>query len=223
MVGASLAAKSWHLETVILVVCTGNVCRSPMAEALLRHHLAAVDFPLPVSSAGTIGWNSAGPTDHTLTALAERGVILDDHISRRMNRDIIAPHSLVVAMTNDHADAVRTHHPEAAARTFVLGQLVRLGEKLEAKHGPRGDLSLEQWLHEVDELRSHRRRALPRDEIRDPLGEPLEAYQLLAAQLDDLTARLARLLAGSSPDAAPSADFDTGRTGAIGLGQDGSV
>lgn len=195
-----------------------------MAEALLRHHLTAVDLPLPVSSAGTIGWNSSGPTDHTLTALAERGVILDGHISRRMNKDLIAPNVLVVTMTNDHADAVRNHHPEAASRTFVLGQLVRLGEKLRAKDGPRGDLPLEQWLDKVDQLRDHpRRRALPRDEIRDPLGEPLEAYQVLAEQLDDLTARLARLLAGDGPGAAPTTDFGTGRTAAIGVGQDGSV
>ena len=136
---------AWHREGVIpadvpppeiLVVCTGNVCRSPMAEALLRHHLDAAGTPdLPVSSAGTLGWNSAGATEHTITALAERGVWLDGHISRRMNKDLISAASLVLAMTNDHADAVRNHHAGAAPRTFVLGQLVRLGQK----HGPRRD------------------------------------------------------------------------------------
>jgi protein-tyrosine phosphatase len=182
-----------------------------MAEALLRHHLARVGLPAVVASAGTLGWNSAGPTDHTLTALSERGVELQGHISRRMNAGLLAPASLIIAMTNDHMDAVLNHHRESAARTFVLGQLVRLGER----HGPRGSESLPEWLDGVDQLRSQRRRALPSDEIRDPLGEPLDAYQLLAAQLDDLTARLARLLAGTN-----GADSGSGLTAAAVIGED---
>jgi protein-tyrosine phosphatase len=181
-----------------------------MAEALLRHHLEAADFTIPVSSAGTIGWNSSGPTDHTLTALAERGVVLEGHISRRMNAALIAPAAMVLAMTNDHADAVHNHHPEAAPRTFVLGQLIRLGERV----GPRADRSLEEWVATVDALRNpRRRRALPADEIRDPLGEPLEAYQELAVLLDDLTARLARLIAGE--------ESGTGGTRPAAISQDG--
>ncbi len=168
-----------------------------MAEALLRHHLEAADFAMPVSSAGTIGWNSSGPTDHTLTALAERGVVLEGHVSRRMSAALIAPAAIVLAMTNDHADAVANHHPEAAPQTFVLGQLVRLGERV----GARGERPLDEWVTAVDGLRNpRRRRALPSDEIRDPLGEPLEAYQELAVRLDDLTARLAALIAGGNGD-----------------------
>jgi protein-tyrosine phosphatase len=182
-----------------------------MAEALLRHHLALFELPAVVASAGTLGWNSAGPTDHTLTALSERGVELEGHISRRMNAELLSPATLVIAMTNDHMDAVRNHHAESAHRTFVLGQLVRLGEK----YGPRGTESLDDWVAGVAQLRT-RRRALPNEEIRDPLGEPLEAYQLLAAQLDDLTARLARLLAGPN-----GADSGSGRTRAGVIGEDG--
>jgi protein-tyrosine phosphatase len=183
-----------------------------MAEALLRHHLAAVGLPATVASAGTLGWNCAGPTEHTLTALSERGVELEGHISRRMNAELLAPASLVIAMTNDHMDAVRNHHSESARRTFVLGQLVRLGEK----RGPRAAESLDTWVAEVDQLRTQRRRALPGDEIRDPLGEPLDAYQLLAAQLDNLTGRLARLLMGLDGD-----DSGSGRTPAAAIGEDG--
>jgi hypothetical protein len=113
-------------------------------------------------------------------------------------------------MTNDHADAVSNHYPGAAPRTFVLGQLIRLGER----EGLRGERSVQEWLAAVDALRDpKRRRAQPRDEIRDPLGEPLEAYQALAVQLDDLTGRLARLIAGG--------ESGTGLTEAAGISQDG--
>jgi protein-tyrosine phosphatase len=193
-----------------------------MAEALLRHHLHAAELPLPVSSAGILGWNSSGATDHTLTALAERGVALDGHVSRRINFDLIDEAALVLTMTNDHADAVRLRHPEAAARTFVLGQLVRLAERYENEHGPRDDQPFSEWLAEVDALRDTRRRALPRDEIRDPLGEPLPAYQDLAAQLDDLTARLARLITGFADRPEPN-DAQPAVGAGITVGQDGSV
>jgi protein-tyrosine phosphatase len=198
-------------SATILVVCTGNVCRSPMAEALLRHHLQAAELALPVSSAGTLGWNSAGPTDHTLAALSERGVTLEGHVSRRITADLIASSALILTMTNDHAEAVRNHHPEASARTFVLGQLVRLGER----RGPRGETPLGEWVADVDALREPRRRSLPRDEIADPLGEPLPAYQALAAALDVLTARLARLLTGRS-----EGDPDTPLSAGVAVSED---
>ena len=181
----------------MVFVCTGNVCRSPMGEALLRHHLRAYDIELPVSSAGILGWNSAGATDHTLTALAERGVLLDGHVSRKIDPGMIVAAGLVITMTNDHADAVRLRRPDAAGRTFVFGQLLRLAERHVDESGPDAALPLAEWLPAVDARRDARRRALPRDEIRDPLGEPLAAYRELAAQLDDLTSRLARLLAGT--------------------------
>ena len=87
---------------------------------------------------------------------------------------------------------------------------MRLGER----EGPRGERSVAEWLAAVDRLRDpKRRRAQPRDEIRDPLGEPLPAYQELATQLDDLTERLARLIAGG--------DCGTGRAQHAGISQDG--
>ena len=168
-----------------------------MAEALLRHHLHATALPLHVSSAGILGWNSSGATDHTLTALAERGILLEGHISRKISFDLIDDAALVLTMTNDHADAIRLRRPQAAPRTWVLGQLVRLGERHRSEGRPRREQDFDAWLASIDPLRDSRRRALPRDEIRDPLGEPLPAYRELAAHLDDLTARLSALIAVS--------------------------
>ena len=94
---ASFYLTSWPLHSivfalndrpsvVILFVCTGNTCRSPMAAALLRHHLG-VDATIEVASVGTIGWNGYPATPHAVAVLAERGIDLSAHISRKINRD----------------------------------------------------------------------------------------------------------------------------------------
>src|SRR5690606_11342367 len=98
-----------HVALSILVICTGNTCRSPMAEALLRHHLRAAGHDITVASAGTLGWNGRPATPHAVEVLAERGVSLAGHISRKLTRDLLDASDLVVAMTRTHAWAVAAH------------------------------------------------------------------------------------------------------------------
>ena len=176
---------------MILVVCTGNICRSPMAQALLEHHLRERDLGIPVSSAGILGWNEGPAVDEAVSALAERGITLNGHVSRRIDGDLIRSAELVLTMTSDHADAVRLRAPEVPERVFVLGEFVRLAERV----GSRGDAPLPDWVRRVDAERpAQRRRASPGDEIPDPLGEPAEVYRVLAVRLEETTRRIASLL-----------------------------
>jgi len=176
---------------VILVVCTGNICRSPMAQALLEHHLRERGLGIAVSSAGILGWNEGPAVDEAVSALAERGITLNGHTSRRIDGDLIRDAELVLTMTSDHADAVRLRAPDVPERVFVLGEFVRLAEHV----GSRGEASLSDWVLRVDgERPAERRRAAPKDEIPDPLGEPAEVYRVLAARLDETARRIALLL-----------------------------
>ncbi|MEZ5167428.1 MAG: hypothetical protein R2695_13410 [Acidimicrobiales bacterium] len=68
----------------VLAVCTGNTCRSPMAEALLRAHLGALGVPAEVSSAGTLGWGDRGPSRHAVAVMGELGLDISAHVSRRI-------------------------------------------------------------------------------------------------------------------------------------------
>jgi protein-tyrosine phosphatase len=92
---------------VILVVCTGNICRSPMTQALLQRHLRERGLDIPVSSAGILGWNEGPAVDEAVAALADRGIELNGHVSRRIDGDLIRDADLVLTMTSDHAEAVR--------------------------------------------------------------------------------------------------------------------
>jgi hypothetical protein len=73
----------------------------------------------------------------------------------------------------------------------VLGEFVRLAESV----GLRGEQMLADWVRQVDAQRpADRRRAAPKDEIPDPLGEPAEVYRILAVRLDEAARRIAALL-----------------------------
>ncbi len=161
-----------------------------MAEALLRHHLTAAGHDLIVRSAGTLGWNGAPATPYVHQVLDELGVTLDGHVSRKISRSDIDDASLIVPMTRVHAWAVAAHDPDAAGRTFLLDELVRLGTLV----GPRGGEMLDAWLTELDARRPPDRLARAGEEVADPAGQELDVYRATASRLDRAIRRLLPLL-----------------------------
>ena len=162
-----------------------------MAEALLRHHLG--DAEPAVASVGTIGWNGYPATPHAVEVLAERGIDLGAHISRKINRDDVERSDLIVAMTRKHGWAVAAHDPEASTRTFLLGELIRL-----AREQRRNGESLRDWAEAIARTRKpDQPMGHARDEIHDPVGESIEVYRATAAVLDRLLAELADAIKGT--------------------------
>ena len=162
-----------------------------MAEALLRHHLGA-DPTMPVASVGTIGWNGYPATPHAVEVLAERGIDLGSHISRKINRDDVARSDLIIAMTRKHGWAVAAHDPDASTRTFLLGEVTRL-----AREQPRNGESLRDWAEAIARNRkTDRPMGQASDEIHDPVGESIEVYRATAAVLDRLLGELATAIKG---------------------------
>jgi protein-tyrosine phosphatase len=189
----------------ILVICTGNICRSPMAEGFLRTTLRRRfgDRAPTVASAGTTGWEGSGAMPESVEAAEERGVDISGHVARRLTRGDVFDADVVVAMAAEHRDAVSRAMPEAADRTFTLKELVRLLEALPPPTGPLGPDDLPDRVAGAEEVRRGGFRGNPHDEdIVDPLGLPLESYRAIAWELDEWTARLAQSLYGSAPAAA---------------------
>jgi low molecular weight protein-tyrosine phosphatase len=179
----------------ILVVCTGNVCRSPIAEGLLRAGFASrLGSHAPtVSSVGTMGWSGSGADPHSVEAAAERGVDISDHRARELTDHHVASATLILAMSRDHAHAVVDRDPAAARRTFTLKELVRLLEALPP--APPGDLAAR--VNAADRLRSGGFAGNPDDEdVADPLGLPLDSFRAVAWELDEWIARLVDGLLG---------------------------
>jgi protein-tyrosine phosphatase len=165
-----------------------------MAEALLRHHLGP-ETTMKVASVGTIGWNGYPATPHAVEVLAERGIDLGAHISRKIKRDDIETSDLIIAMTRKHGWAVTAHEPAAASRTFLLGEVNRL-----ARVQPRNGESLRDWSTSIaQQRRPDRPMGQASDEIHDPVGESIDVYRATAAELDRLLSELATLIATERP------------------------
>ena len=186
----------------VLVVCTGNVCRSPLAEAFLR---AAFEDRMgsaspQVASAGTMGWTGSGADPHSIQAAAEHGIDISGHRGRVLDRADIASSSLILTMANEHVDTITSAAPSARSKTFTLKELVRLLEAIPRTEVDAPDPIVAR-VEAADELRRAGFGGDPYDEgIADPLGRPLEAFRVVADEIEVWCSRLADVLVGS-PDA----------------------
>ena len=103
----------------ILFICTGNVCRSPMAEALFRRAVEGRgDFR--VLSAGLGAVDGQPPTQHSVTAMRELGVDISAQRSRALTANLLQQADYVFGMTHSHVDTIGLLYPAAAEKTFLL-------------------------------------------------------------------------------------------------------
>ncbi len=161
----------------ILFVCTGNLCRSPMAEALLKRALAERGCDgIEVASVGTWahpGWHA---TPEAVDTMRARGIDLAEHRSRPPEQEELVAADLIVVMTSVHEREIRMLAPDVVVKVVLLKELPELG---------LGDLppdvTREGRLKALLALpRPKRRRALDLD---DPIGLPLGAYERCADEL----------------------------------------
>ncbi len=104
---------------LVVFVCTGNVCRSPMAEYLLRAELGPESI-WEVSSAGLLAGAGMPASREGISILAERGVDMTPHRSRPLGRELVDAATLLVVMTRSHRDQCLALFPDAAEKVYLL-------------------------------------------------------------------------------------------------------
>ncbi len=181
----------------VLLVCEGNVCRSPMAEALLAARLAAAGLAdVTVRSAGIRTEPGLRAHRFAREALNARGIHgADQHRSQLLTVGLVGEADVVLAATIGLRDAAVAIAPAARDRTFAWLELLALAaEPFELS----GNIARERWEELLRQARQRRglvRAAEPAGfDVPDPIGRPAEVYVNLASDLDASMTALVRVV-----------------------------
>lgn len=180
----------------VLFVCTANLCRSPMAEYLLRHAVAEAGLDWQVSSAGTRAVTGRSAHPNTLSVLAERGVPTPPPgtwSSRQLTAELARDADLILVAAAEHRRAVVGTLPAALQRTFLLLDFARLCAAADsvARPAPSGT-DPGRALLPAAQLARAQLQAVPvaELEVADPIGHPVPFYRTTAASVAEATATI---------------------------------
>lgn len=187
----------------VLVLCTGNVCRSPYIERRLRHELGGTG--IQVSSAGTRALVGHDMDPSTRELLQRTGADIDAFSAREATVELVAAADLVVTAAREHRAAAARLHPAAMGRTFTLRDLADLlagagADDLDddAFHGNA--------VRRVAATASRRRGLVGARQhgvdVTDPIGGPPQLFARMAGEVDDAlepVVRALRLAVGATP------------------------
>ena len=107
------------METIIFI-CTGNTCRSPMAEGLFRHLGGEAETGLTAASAGLYTENGLPASANAVAAAAERGADISAHRSRQLTPEMVREANYLVCMTGAHYDRLCELFPDCTDKVFTL-------------------------------------------------------------------------------------------------------
>lgn len=121
----------------IVVVCTGNICRSPMAAGLLRARLAEDQKreDWRVISAGTWATGDRQASAYAIDEMADRGIDLSTHRSRPVSAELMEKADLVLVMTQSHAEALSIAFPDQSHKVHRLSEMVGQGYDIADPYG----------------------------------------------------------------------------------------
>ncbi|GAA4575954.1 hypothetical protein GCM10023176_46300 [Micromonospora coerulea] len=196
----------------VLHVCMGNICRSPMAERLLllavRERLGRLgvdpnrsDELLHSHSAGTGGWHAGEEMNPPAARqVLSRGGDVAGFAARKLRSDLIDAADLVLTATADQQEYVVALRPDAAARTFVLGEFGRLLAAVDATGLPAVEATPDAVyargvaLVAAADAARQGASALPGDDLDDPWGRGDQCFSRVADEIEETVHPLAGVL-----------------------------
>jgi protein-tyrosine phosphatase len=205
----------------ILMVCTGNICRSPMAERMLLAALAKQSpggdvsrARISVSSAGTIANEGSAMTREAQRETELYGGDGSDHLAHRLELGDIQAADLILAMSREHRRAVVSIDPRASSKVFTLTEFARLvdapgilelpapGERASDDPASKDLTALRSMVTTISESRGYLPPPTSDSEfdITDPYGRSARVYSRVGAAIGTATTTLAGALVRATQD-----------------------
>ncbi len=134
----------------VLMICTGNICRSPMAEVLLQAQLVRDEARQgwQVTSAGIWTVDDEPASTHAIAEMTRRGLDLSEHRSSNITRALISEADLVLAMTRQHVEALGAAFPAHGHKVYLLSEMTGQTRDVGDPYGG----SRQQYAHTAKEL-----------------------------------------------------------------------
>jgi len=148
----------------ILFVCTGNTCRSAMAEGIFKKMLkerTEDDSRFNIISAGISALPGMSPTSEAIKVMTEQGIDISRHIATQVQENLVKKADLILVMSNTHKNYVKTKFTFAQDKIYLLKEFAQIGEF--------------KSMQKTDE----------NYEVVDPLGRPIEFYRIIARELKE--------------------------------------
>ena len=101
-----------------MIVCVGNICRSPMAEVLLKHYKP--DLNVFSSGLGALVGKPADPI--SIELMRQKDISLESHSAQQINRVLVNASDLILTMEKKHIDVIQAQYPEARGKVHLIGK-----------------------------------------------------------------------------------------------------
>jgi protein-tyrosine phosphatase len=178
----------------IVFVCTGNICRSPMAEQMLIQKAEKNKLPITVVSAGVMAMTGDPMTPQSADAMSERGYKATKHISQDLTPKMLEEADLVLTATLEHRSELARMLPKASKYSFTIDEFARLTsflmadpefqEEFKKKAKETREHYLKRAMQEAVLLRGMVPTNLDPKDVIDPYGESTKVYSQVAEHIE---------------------------------------